>query len=61
MNIDTMHNSIAQLEDELPLWMAEKQVTGLSLAVIDRSSVVWKRAFGVKHAGTGEPVRENAP
>jgi CubicO group peptidase (beta-lactamase class C family) len=36
--------------------MAEGHVPGMSIAVIDNGQVVWARGFGIKQAGTNDPV-----
>jgi CubicO group peptidase (beta-lactamase class C family) len=36
--------------------MAQSQVPGISIAVIDNGQIAWARGFGVKQAGTADPV-----
>jgi len=36
--------------------MADSHVPGLSIAVIDDGNIAWARGFGVREAGTNEPV-----
>ncbi len=36
--------------------MADSHVPGLSIAVIDDGKIAWARGFGVREAGTNEPV-----
>ena len=36
--------------------MADSHVPGLSIAVIDDGKIIWARGFGVREAGTNEPV-----
>jgi CubicO group peptidase (beta-lactamase class C family) len=36
--------------------MAEGHVPGMSIAVIDNGQIAWARGFGIKQAGTNDPV-----
>ncbi len=36
--------------------MAQSHVPGISIAVIDNGQIDWARGFGVKQAGTADPV-----
>jgi CubicO group peptidase (beta-lactamase class C family) len=36
--------------------MAEGHVPGMSIAVIDNGQIAWARGFGIKQAGTIDPV-----
>jgi CubicO group peptidase (beta-lactamase class C family) len=47
---------VAELEVQIPAWMAEGTVPGLSIAVIQHSQIVWRRGFGVRDAVSKEPV-----
>lgn len=47
---------IADLESQIPAWLAAANVPGLSIAVVRDAKVVWARGFGVKHATTNIPV-----
>jgi CubicO group peptidase (beta-lactamase class C family) len=38
--------------------MAKAEIPGLSIATVESGKLAWHEAFGVKHAGTGEPVTE---
>jgi CubicO group peptidase (beta-lactamase class C family) len=47
---------IADLEREIPQVMEKTRVPGLSIAVIRDAKLLWRRGFGVKHAGTSDRV-----
>ncbi|MDQ3801246.1 MAG: serine hydrolase [Acidobacteriota bacterium] len=48
--------SASELEKIIPRLMKDGEVPGLSVAIIRNAEVVWQRGFGVKNAGTKEPV-----
>ncbi|MFN3988175.1 MAG: serine hydrolase domain-containing protein [Rhodocyclaceae bacterium] len=52
---------IEELRRELPAAMAEMEVVGLSIALVDDQQVVWESGFGVREVGRGEPVRADTP
>lgn len=47
---------IAQLQKTIPLIMKEGEVTGFSIALIQKGKTVWHQGFGVKNAETKEPI-----
>jgi CubicO group peptidase (beta-lactamase class C family) len=47
---------LAGLERQIPQWLEEAKVPGLSIAIIDRGTLVWRRGFGVANATTQAPV-----
>jgi CubicO group peptidase (beta-lactamase class C family) len=47
---------VDELEIQIPAWMTEGAVPGLSIAVIQDSQMVWRRGFGVRDATSKEPV-----
>src|SRR6185503_13668501 len=49
---------IARLERNVPQWMKEGDVPGLSIALVRDGEVAWRHAFGVKNATTKEPVSD---
>jgi CubicO group peptidase (beta-lactamase class C family) len=49
---------IARLEKRIPELMSEGQVQGLSIALIKDAQLIWHRGFGIKNAGTKEPVTD---
>lgn len=49
----------ARLETEIPKLMQEGDVPGLSIAVIRDGRLFWSGAFGVRSAGSGDPVRKD--
>lgn len=51
-----MDAEIAVLENALPSLMRAAEIPGLSIAVVRDGAVPWTRGFGVKKAGTSQPV-----
>jgi CubicO group peptidase (beta-lactamase class C family) len=47
---------IAELEEQLPGWMAEAKLPGLGIALIREARLAWQRSFGVADADTGAPL-----
>ena len=47
---------IAHMEKQIPMWLEESKVPGLSIAVIKDAKLAWRRGFGVKVNGSKEPV-----
>jgi CubicO group peptidase (beta-lactamase class C family) len=47
---------VTHLERQIPLWMQESKVPGLSIAVIHEAKIAWRRGFGIKDRASGEPV-----
>jgi len=47
---------LADLERQIPIWLEEAKVPGLSLAIIDRGRLTWRRGFGVTDANARTPV-----
>ena len=47
---------VADLERQVPQWLEEAKVPGLSIAIIDRGSLAWRRGFGVTNATSQAPV-----
>lgn len=52
---------INELQRDLPAAMAELEVVGLSIALVDDQEVVWEAGFGERSVGTGEPVTADTP
>ena len=50
---------IARLERNVPQWMKEGDVPGLSIALVRDGEVAWRHAFGVKNAQTREPAADS--
>jgi CubicO group peptidase (beta-lactamase class C family) len=50
----------AELEVLIPSLMDSGAVTGLSMALVKDSAIVWSRGFGVLSLETGEPVDESS-
>ena len=46
----------AALEKQIPDWMQQAHVPGLSMVVIQNASIAWQRGFGVRDAATKAPV-----
>ncbi len=47
---------VSELEARLPALIEAAEIPGLSIALVDDGEVVWKGAFGVLSATSGEPV-----
>src|SRR5262249_36806840 len=47
---------VADLEKQIPQWMAEGSIPGLSIAVIHNAEMVWRRGFGIRDAESKAPV-----
>src|SRR5436190_24285804 len=55
----TLNEAASQLERDIPKWMTEGDVPGLSVALIRNGEIAWQHAFGVKDSKTKEPVTAN--
>jgi CubicO group peptidase (beta-lactamase class C family) len=51
-----LESLVASWEAGIPLWLRETKMPAVSIAIIRRGKLAWRRAFGVKDTGTGEPV-----
>ena len=49
---------VAELERDIPAWMAAARQPGLGMALIRNAAVVWQRSFGVADAETNAPVTD---
>jgi hypothetical protein len=49
-------STILQLERDVPELMKKSNVPGVSIALIQRGKAIWVHGFGVKEAGTSQPV-----
>lgn len=47
---------LAELERQIPQWMTQHRVPGLSLALIRDARIMWRRAFGVRERERNAPV-----
>lgn len=50
---------VAALEDRIRKTMEDAHVPGLSMAVIQRGKVEWRRAFGVRNRASGAPTDDD--
>jgi CubicO group peptidase (beta-lactamase class C family) len=50
---------VAHLETLIPKLLAEGEIPGLSIALVQNGSLVWHHGFGVKNAQTKTPVTDN--
>ena len=53
---DATNLPVADLERSIPDWLAEAQVPGLSIAIVHRGKLAWRRGFGVADVRSGTPV-----
>jgi len=54
-----LESRIAEWKQDIPRWLRDARLPGVSLAIIDAGKVLWEGQFGVKDAGTGAPVRRD--
>ena len=51
-----LESLVARWESGIPQWLKESKMPAVSVALIRDGRIAWRRAFGVKDAGTKEPV-----
>lgn len=51
-----LESLVASWEAGIPLWLRDTKMPAVSIAIIRDGKLTWRRAFGVKDTGTGEPV-----
>jgi CubicO group peptidase (beta-lactamase class C family) len=51
-----LESLVASWAAGIPLWLRETKMPAVSIAIIRGGKLAWRRAFGVKDTGTGEPV-----
>jgi len=56
---DSVASVTADLERDIPAWLADAMVPGLSVALVGDGRVVWTHGFGAARADTKEPVTEH--
>jgi CubicO group peptidase (beta-lactamase class C family) len=49
--------TVADLEQRVPQWLEEAQVPGLSMAIVEKGRLVWRRGFGLTNAASRLPVK----
>ena len=54
-----LDSRIAEWEQNIPRLLREAHLPGASLALVDGGKIRWEGQFGLKDAGTGEPVRRD--
>jgi CubicO group peptidase (beta-lactamase class C family) len=47
---------LSDLEQHVPKWLEDARVPGLSIAIIERGKLAWRRGFGVTDATSRAPV-----
>jgi CubicO group peptidase (beta-lactamase class C family) len=47
---------VADLEAQIPSWLAEAKLPGLSIAAMRRGAVIWRRGFGTSNTISRAPV-----
>lgn len=50
---------MAEWERNVPQWLQDARLPGVSMLVLDDGKVVWQREFGVKDAASKEPVTKD--
>jgi CubicO group peptidase (beta-lactamase class C family) len=53
-------STIEQLQRDVPELIKKSNVPGVSIALIQRGKTIWVHGFGVKEAGTSQPVTDGA-
>jgi CubicO group peptidase (beta-lactamase class C family) len=53
---DATKLTVTDLERQIPQWLQEAKVPGLSIAIIDRGKLSWRRGFGVTSTTSRTPV-----
>lgn len=56
----TQPERLATLDSLIPIVMDSGSVTGLSMAIVNDTAIVWARGFGVRSTESGELVDENS-
>lgn len=54
-----LESRIAEWKQGIPRWLRDAHLPGASIAIIDAGKLLWEGQFGLKDAGTGEPVRRD--
>ncbi len=49
---------LAQLDQDIALWMADKHIPGLAIAAVEDGQPAWTRTYGVADASSGRPVTD---
>jgi len=52
-------DAAARLDRLVPPWMESLHVPGASIVGIERGQIAWQRHFGIRRAGSPEPVDQN--
>ncbi len=55
-SVQPINESIIQLESQIPQWMKDHNIQGLSISITDQYKLVWSKGFGVCNNKTKEPV-----
>lgn len=50
---------ISDLSNQIPVWMKQFKIPGISLAIIQNKELFWHHSFGVKNYHTQQPVDNN--
>jgi CubicO group peptidase (beta-lactamase class C family) len=54
-----LQSRTAEWDREIPQWLRETRLPGVSIVLIDGGQIVWQRAFGVRDAVSKRPVERN--
>jgi CubicO group peptidase (beta-lactamase class C family) len=52
----SLESLTASWAEGIPRWLQETKMPAVSIAIIRHGELVWRRGFGVKDIGTGEPA-----
>lgn len=47
---------VTHLQQQIPVWLQESKLPGLSIAIISNARIAWRGGFGTKDRASGEPV-----
>jgi CubicO group peptidase (beta-lactamase class C family) len=56
MKIARAHFMVTHLQKQIPVWLQESKVPGLSIALISNARIAWRGGFGTKDHASRESV-----
>ncbi|GAB4536231.1 MAG: hypothetical protein Tsb0014_23850 [Pleurocapsa sp.] len=55
----SMENIFANLNQQIPLWLRQFKISGISLAIIHSKKLIWHSSFGAKNYNNKQPIDDN--
>ena len=55
----SMNATVADLENQIPQWLKQYKIPGLSLAIIEQKKIFWHGSFGLKKYGDNQSINKN--